>query len=177
MALAPWTGMGMMDPFAPMTGLTSPTGPLEMMPRWMRFPDEFSSLFEAPTASFLRETQDIARTAVDVRETNDAFKFIADMPGLRREEVKVQIEDGNVLAIRGERTREKKEDTGRYHRMERSSGKFLRRFRLPENTEVDKVTANTEHGVLTVTVPKKQPTEPQKEAEPNVRDVKIQSME
>ena len=142
----------------------------DLMPR---LADDFSTLFEPPVSAFMRDTSTIARTAVDVRETPEAFKFIADMPGLKKEEVKVQIEDGNVLAIQGERTREKVEDTDRYHRVERSSGKFMRRFRLPGNTEVEKIAATVENGVLTVTVPKKE-VEPQKLEEKKVKDVAVQ---
>lgn len=151
--------------------LSFPRDPLfDIMPR---LADDFSSLFEPPVSAFMRDASTIARTAVDVRETPDAFKFIADMPGMKKEEVKVQIEEGNVLAIHGERSREKIEDTDRFHRVERSSGKFMRRFRLPENTEVDKISATAENGVLTVTVPKKQVEEKKGEEKP-VKEVNVQ---
>ncbi|GFP86331.1 17.6 kDa class i heat shock protein 3 [Phtheirospermum japonicum] len=58
-------------------------------------------------------------------------------PGLKKEEVKVEVEDGNVLQISGERSGEKEEKNDKWHRVERSSGKFLRRFRLPENAKLD----------------------------------------
>eukprot|EP00475_Leptophrys_vorax_P027177 TRINITY_DN3874_c0_g1_i1.p1 TRINITY_DN3874_c0_g1~~TRINITY_DN3874_c0_g1_i1.p1 ORF type:complete len:124 (-),score=21.18 TRINITY_DN3874_c0_g1_i1:153-494(-) len=112
----------------------------------------------------------MAATAVDVKETPEAFKFVADLPGLRKEEVKVQVEDNNLLTISGERSREVKEETEKFHRVERSTGKFLRRFRLPENVEVDKISASSENGVLTVTVPKMKPPEPKK---PAIMDVPI----
>lgn len=135
------------------------------------FPDEFSALFDAPSARFAKETQAIANTAVDVKETPDAFVFHADLPGLKKDEVKVQIEDGNVLTITGERTREAKQENERFHRMERSTGKFLRRFRLPENAKVESITAAAKDGVLTVTVPKVPPPEPKK---PTVVSVNVQ---
>lgn len=68
----------------------------------------------------------------------------------------MEVEDGNVLQISGERSRAKEEKTDTWHRVERSSGKFLRRFRLPENAKVDQVKAAMENGVLTVTVPKEE---------------------
>lgn len=68
--------------------------------------------------------------------------------------MKVEIEEGNVLRISGERRNEREENTDTWHRVERSSGQFLRRFRLPENAKTDQVKASLENGVLTVTVPK-----------------------
>ncbi|RWR97321.1 class I heat shock protein [Cinnamomum micranthum f. kanehirae] len=65
-----------------------------------------------------------------------------------------------VLQISGERSREQEEKNDKWHRVERSSGKFLRRFRLPENAKVDEVKAAMENGVLTVTVPKEQVKKP-----------------
>ena len=68
--------------------------------------DEFSSLFDhGPMQTFVRETSAVASTAVDVKETPEAYHFVADLPGLKREEVKVQVEEGNVLSISGQRTR------------------------------------------------------------------------
>lgn len=90
--------------------------------------------------------------------------FKADVPGLKKEEVKVEVEEGNVLQISGERTREKEEKNDTWHRVERSSGKFLRRFRLPENAKMDQIKASMENGVLTVTVPKEEVKKPEVKA-------------
>ncbi|GJP44673.1 hypothetical protein CLOM_g4038 [Closterium sp. NIES-68] len=112
--------------------------------RLSHIPDEFSTLFDAPTSRFVKDSHAMASTAVDVKETPEAFKFIADLPGLKKEEVRVQVEGKNLLTISGERSREVKDETEKYHRVERSTGKFLRRFRLPDNVEVDKIAASTE---------------------------------
>jgi HSP20 family protein len=87
--------------------------------------------------------------------------FKADLPGLKKEEVKVEIEDDRVLQISGEKSVEKEDKNDQWHRVERSSGKFLRRFRLPENAKMDQVKANMENGVLTVTVPKEEVKKPE----------------
>ena len=102
------------------------------------------------------ETSAIANTRIDWKETPEAHIFKADMPGLKKEEVKVEVEEGNVLQISGERSKELEEKNDKWHRVERSSGKFMRRFRLPENAKMDQVKAAMENGVLTVTVPKEQ---------------------
>lgn len=68
--------------------------------------------------------------------------------------MKVEIEDDHVLKISGERKIEKEDKNDTWHRVERSQGSFLRRFRLPENAKVDEVKAGMENGVLTVSVPK-----------------------
>lgn len=90
--------------------------------------------------------------------------FKADLPGLKKEEVKVEVEDGRILQISGERSKEQEEKTDTWHRVERSSGKFLRRFRLPENAKMEQVKATMENGVLTVVVPKEEEKRPEVKA-------------
>ncbi|KAG7657903.1 Alpha crystallin/Hsp20 domain [Arabidopsis suecica] len=96
----------------------------------------------------------IANARVDWKETAESHVFKADLPGMKKEEVKVEIEDDSVLKISGERHVEKEEKQDTWHRVERSSGGFSRKFRLPENVKMDQVKASMENGVLTVTVPK-----------------------
>lgn len=112
------------------------------------------------TSNLDKDIAPFVNARIDWKETQDAHIFKADLPGLTKEEVKVELEEGNVLQIRGDRSREIEEKTDQWHRVERSSGKFLRRFRLPENTKVDEVKASMENGVLTVIVPKEQVTKP-----------------
>nr|GLL40293.1 18.2 kDa class I heat shock protein-like [Ipomoea trifida]GMD50887.1 18.5 kDa class I heat shock protein-like [Ipomoea batatas] len=102
------------------------------------------------------EAAQFASARIDWKETPEAHVFTADLPGLKKEEVKVEVEDGRVLQISGERSREQEEKTDTWHRMERSSGRFLRRFRLPENVKMDGIKASMENGVLSVTVPKEE---------------------
>ncbi|CAN6471522.1 unnamed protein product [Victoria cruziana] len=104
---------------------------------------------------------------VDWKETPEAHVFKADLPGMRKEEVKVEIEEGSVLQISGRRNKEVEEKNDHWHRVERSSGEFLRRFRLPENAKVEQVRAAMENGVLTVTVPKAEAKKP------DVRSIEI----
>ncbi|KAB2021053.1 hypothetical protein ERO13_D07G106100v2 [Gossypium hirsutum] len=113
--------------------------------------------FSSPSSSLSTrssETSAFVNTRIDWKETPEAHVFKADVPGLKKEEVKVEVEDDRVLQISGERNAEKEDKNDSWHRVERSSGKFMRRFRLPENAKMDHIKASMENGVLTVTIPK-----------------------
>ena len=119
------------------------------------FLDPFSSDIWAPFGSNTNtEVSSFTNARVDWKETPEAHVFKADLPGLKKEEVKVEVEEGRVLQISGERSLEKEDKNEKWHRVERGRGKFLRKFRLPENAKVGEVKASMENGVLTVTVPK-----------------------
>ncbi|KAF9665629.1 hypothetical protein SADUNF_Sadunf16G0142900 [Salix dunnii] len=130
--------------------------PFSSFEAWDPFKD-----FPFPSSSLIpRENSAFVNTRVDWKETPEAHVFKADLPGLKKEEVKVEIEDDRVLQISGERNTEIEDKNDTWHRVERSSGKFLRRFRLPENAKMDQVKASMENGLLTVTVPKEEVKKP-----------------
>ncbi|KAJ1282735.1 hypothetical protein BS78_03G074300 [Paspalum vaginatum] len=108
----------------------------------------------------------LTNVRVDWKETPEAHVLLADLPGVRREDARVEVEDGGVLAISGERAREepREGDGWRWRLVERSSGRFQRRFRLPRGARLDRVRAAMEDGVLTVTVPKEEAKKPQVKA-------------
>lgn len=91
----------------------------------------------------------------DVLETKDSLIVRCDLPGLTREDITVELESG-VLTIQGERTIEKETREEQYHRVERSYGKFFRRFPLPPNVIQDRIEAKYANGVLEVKIPKKE---------------------
>lgn len=91
--------------------------------------------------------------AIDVEETDTEYLIKADLPAMKKEDVKISVEDG-VLAIEGERRQEKEEKGRKFHRVERSYGKFLRRMSLPTDVDQKKVTADFKDGVLNVHMPK-----------------------
>ncbi|CAM8911318.1 unnamed protein product [Rhodiola kirilowii] len=126
--------------------------------------DPFSLDVWDPFKDMSKEASAIVNARVDWKETPEAHVFKADLPGLKKEEVKVEVEDGRVLQISGERSKEIEEKNDKWHRIERSSGKFVRRFQLPENAKMEEVKASIENGVLTVTVPKEQVKKPEVKA-------------
>ena len=91
--------------------------------------------------------------ALDITEDEHAFAVTAELPGLKKEDVQIQFEDG-VLAISGEKRHETETKDKSWHRMERRYGEFRRVFRLPLAVEEEKVTAEYKEGILRVTVPK-----------------------
>ena len=94
--------------------------------------------------------------AVDVHEDSDAVSLSAELPGVKREDIEIQV-DGNVLTLRGERRFESEQVEGRrFHRVERSYGTFSRQFHLSSNLDATKIDAQLVDGVLTVRLPKKQ---------------------
>ena len=97
--------------------------------------------------------------AVDIKEGKHDFKLKVDLPGIDKKDVIIAMENG-VLSIQGERVEEKKEESDNYYRVERVSGKFYRRFALPETADAEKIQANMTKGVLEVTIPKKEIAKP-----------------
>jgi HSP20 family protein len=91
--------------------------------------------------------------AVDIQETDQTFGVKMDLPDVKREDIKVEMHDG-TLTIQGERKQEKEEKGGRFHRIERQYGTFVRRFTLPTQVDEAKVQAEFKDGVLTITLPK-----------------------
>ncbi len=91
--------------------------------------------------------------AVDIQETEGEFAVKADLPDVKKEDIKIELQDG-VLAIEGERKQEKEEKGKTYHRVERQYGQFVRRFALPSDVDASKVQADFKDGVLNVHLPK-----------------------
>jgi HSP20 family protein len=97
--------------------------------------------------------------SVDITETEGEYLIKAEIPDVRKEDVKVTLEDG-VLTIQGQRKQEKEEKGTKYHRIERSYGSFARTFSLPDVIEADKVKAEFKDGVLNLHLPKSEKAKP-----------------
>jgi HSP20 family protein len=96
---------------------------------------------------------------VDVFEQPDAIRIVAEVPGVKPEDVKISLEN-NVLTIHGTKQQVAEERAERVHRYERTYGAFERRFTLPATVDANGIKASYEHGVLTVTLPKVEQAKP-----------------
>lgn len=93
--------------------------------------------------------------SVDVAEEENAYVVLAELPEVKKEDMKVSMENG-ILTISGERRKEHEEKKGvRYHRVERCYGSFLRSFTLPDDADPSRVTATMKDGILTVRIEKR----------------------
>ncbi|KAK2644955.1 hypothetical protein Ddye_020150 [Dipteronia dyeriana] len=125
--------------------------------------------YNALMRTFVRDAKAMAVTPTDVKEylnsyvfvlntcfvclcLKPALVFVMDLSGLKSRDIKVHVEDDNVLTISGERKRDEEKEGAKYVRMERRVGKFMRKFVLPENANIDSISALCQEGVLTVTV-------------------------
>ena len=99
--------------------------------------------------------------AIDIREEADRYLLKADLSGVDPENIEVTMEDG-VLTIQGHREAEARENKDGYSRVERVSGKFLRRFTLPDSANGNEVEAKTSNGVLEISVAKQARIKPRK---------------
>ena len=96
---------------------------------------------------------------VDIRETDDALMLEAELPGVKKEDVTLEVKDG-VLTLSGERRYEKEVDDEHIHRIERVYGRFTRSFSLPRNVNVEQVEASMNDGILRVRLAKLESAKP-----------------
>ena len=97
--------------------------------------------------------------SVDIFETDNELVLKADVPGIDRKDIDIQLENG-TLTLKGERKFEREENNKGFHRLERSYGSFTRYFTVPETVDTENVRAEYQNGVLTVTLPKKEVAKP-----------------
>lgn len=113
------------------------------------FSDEMDNMYKnlAPKMS-----AELFAPAVDIKLADGQVTITADLPGLKKEEVKIEVTD-NALVIEGERKREEKEEKDGYKKYERTYGKFYRTIPLPEGAKTELAKAELNDGVLTIVVP------------------------
>ena len=97
--------------------------------------------------------------AVDLLESRDAYLIRAELPGMKREDIKVEVKDGN-LVLSGERKSEKPADGVEYRHVERIAAKFWRSFALPDTAKQDGIEATYKEGILEISVPKAEEAKP-----------------
>jgi HSP20 family protein len=91
--------------------------------------------------------------SADISETEKEFLIRAELPAVRKEDVKVTVDQG-MITIEGERKQDKEDKSEKYHRLESFRGTFMRSFSMPENTNADAIRCDSKDGVLTVHIPK-----------------------
>lgn len=122
--------------------------------------DEMHRLFERGDGEAAVAAADWT-PAVDIREEDGRFVLRADLPGVEPKDVEITLEDG-VLTLRGERSSETREAKDGWRRVERISGRFFRRFTLPDTADAEGVSANSSHGVLEIVIPKQARVQPKR---------------
>ena len=127
---------------------------------WREMPalsNRMNRLFDDPFFSIGRMADDDSlgmwNPAVDLYEKDDHFVIKAELPGVDRKDIRIDLKD-RVLTVSGNRTQEQEVKEENYYRKERSYGKFQRAFRLPADVDSDKIKAEFKDGVLQVEVPK-----------------------
>jgi HSP20 family protein len=143
---------------------------MNALTRWDPFKDmdelqkRLSSLFHlAPTrwANGKEEEMTVAQWSplVDITEDEKAYLIKAELPEVKKEDVKVTVENG-VLSVTGERKFEKEEKNRKYHRVERSYGSFTRHFAVPDDADDSQVSAEFKDGILTIRLAKNEKARP-----------------
>ena len=129
----------------------SPAQPWPTFGRLTSLQDELNRLFESPMTGWA--------PPLDVHEDKEKFSVRVELPGMKREDIEVTLQDG-ALVISGERTEETVQEGTEVHRQERSYGKFTRALTLPAAVADNQVAAQYKDGVLTVTLPKAEEAKP-----------------
>ena len=136
---------------------------------WRGFRSEFDRLFD----EFFNPQRGLSTTqgqgkggtfwapAVDVSENGENFVVHAELPGIKQEDIDIELEN-NVLTLKGQRKFERKDEKENYHFVERSYGSFYRSFTLPRNVDPNGIQASFTDGVLTISIPKAEEAKPRK---------------
>jgi len=122
--------------------------------------DPFAEMFGRESARSYGEERTFA-PGFEVKETKDSYFFSADLPGVEEKDLDISL-TGNRLTVSGRREEEKRDESDRYYAYERTYGTFNRTFTLPEDANVDHVTAELKSGVLTISIPKHAELQPKK---------------
>ncbi|XP_074306537.1 18.1 kDa class I heat shock protein-like [Silene latifolia] len=120
----------------------------------MAQPRPFMPQMMIPQMNFPQMPAPVARTKIEYKETPEAHHFMAELPGLRKEDVDVHVEDGKLLHISAKKKHNREENSENYYYVERGGGEFVTRFMLPPNAKANHMSTCVDNGVLTVTVPK-----------------------
>jgi HSP20 family protein len=134
----------------------------------IKYPDNFDRLLDSffGSLSNFEKGECYLCPKVDIEENENEYKVHAELPGVKKGDVKITLKD-NILSIEGEKKSEKKSKTDNYHFNERIFGKFKRSFELPNIVNQESIGAEFKSGMLQISIPKS------KEAKPKQIEVKI----
>ncbi|HEX5412764.1 MAG TPA: Hsp20/alpha crystallin family protein [Terriglobia bacterium] len=125
--------------------------------------DRFNQLFNETFSQALGEQQEVSPRGwvppVDIYETGDSVVLKAELPGINPDDVEIRVE-GGTLYLKGERKFEKKVEEQNLRRVERSYGSFTRTFSIPKTVDSEKVNAEYNNGILTLTMSKREEAKP-----------------
>ena len=131
---------------------------IKWTPRPRRMFDEMNDMMTSVFNNDWNTSSDMKSSwspAVDVKETKESYLITADIPGLTKKDINVNLADG-VLSISGDRVQDQDTDSDRYHYRERTSGTFARSFHLPESVNEKKIEAHFKDGILNIELPKQE---------------------
>jgi HSP20 family protein len=134
--------------------------PFQELRRMQKDMDKLFGIVESQDNKTSKSTSFVWNPVCDIKETDKDFIIHAELPGVPKENINIQLENG-ILTISGEKQEEKKEEKEKYHRIERSYGKFSRSMTVPEGVTTDQIKAKFDNGILEISFPK--PPEPKKE--------------
>ncbi len=115
--------------------------------------DYLNSVIEELEGQNLEESISAFVPTVNSREADDAYYVEVDLPGVKKEDILVDVKD-NILSISGERKIKKEDKEDSYYKVESRYGKFVRNFTLPKDVDVQKIEAGNKNGVLEIKIPK-----------------------
>jgi HSP20 family protein len=157
MTLIRWKPMRDISRWSPVTDLSSEFATMQR---------EIDRMFDRFRGGAVDSSADLWPT-VDIVENDNDFVVNVELPGVRKEDVKITVNDG-VLTVKGEKKQERELKEDQYRRLERSFGAFERSFTLPTTAQSDRIGANYNNGVLMITIPKAE------QAKPREIEVKVQ---
>lgn len=131
---------------------------------WDEFTRDFDGVFgdfDKVFAPFRKTTERLWSAPVDIHETDKDYKITLDLPGMKKEDIHIEIVNTQV-SIYGERKGEQESKDAKTHRLECWRGQFRRTFNLPENVDQQKIEADYSDGVLHVSIPKVEAVQPKK---------------
>ena len=129
--------------------------------RLVHFRSDMDRLVDDFFGNSVQEHENLAglRPVVNMEETDNEYLVSAELPGIKKDEIKLTFQDG-ILSLSGEKKAEKEVNESNYHRYERRYGKFCRNIEIPSGVVTDKIDADYSDGILTVTLPKSEEVKP-----------------